>query len=257
MVHIQLWHYFDTVKLHILVLLLFLWGPQTVWFVILHLENIAHEFFGGYVWHGEINITYFHHLHIWFYCEQFISIFSQTPYYNCINNSYVLRGSLFWGVAWHRRHSSWHLWGSHILLYILHISPLSHYGCNNMCDQLWSIHTYLIIWLFSLFSIIFHYFSLFFIIIIIIIVISLFKVVHIQLWHCFDTVKSYTCVVVFLWGPQTVWFVILHLGNTAHKFFGGYCDTVKLISPILTIYTFGFIVNNSSLYLPKLLIIFV
>ena len=33
------------------------------------------------------------------------------------------------------------------------------------------------------------------------------------------------------------------------------CDTVKLASPLFTIYTFDFIVNNSSLYLPKLLII--
>ena len=32
------------------------------------------------------------------------------------------------------------------------------------------------------------------------------------------------------------------------------CVTVKLISPLFTVYTFGFIVNNSSLYLFKLLI---
>ena len=62
---------------------------------------------------------------------------------------------------------------------------------------------------------------------------------------------------LFLWGPQTVWFVILQLENTAHKFGGGMCDMVKLTPPLLTIYTFGFIVNNSFLYLPKLLIIFV
>ena len=49
--------------------------------------------FWGYVWHGKISITSFHHLHIWFYCEQFISISSQTPYYSSTNNSYVL--SLF------------------------------------------------------------------------------------------------------------------------------------------------------------------
>ena len=32
---------------------------------------------------------------------------------------------------------------------------------------------------------------------------------------------------------------------------GHMCDTVKLISPLFTIYMFGFIVNNSSLYLFK------
>ena len=111
---------------------------------------------------------------------------------------------------------------------------------------------YIIFKYLSLFVIIFHY---------IIIVISLLKVVHIQLWHCFMMVECIfhlnICVVVFLWGPQTVWFVILHLENTAHEIWGGMCDTVKLISPLFTIYTFDFIVNNSSLYLPKLLIIVV
>ena len=108
-----------------------------------------------------------------------------------------------------------------------------------------------------------HYFPFFFIIshyffIIIIIVISLLKVVHMQLWHCFDTMKLHILVLLlFLWGPQTVWFVILHLENTAHRIFGGYVwhrwNWGHLKSPIFTVYTFGFIVKNSSLYLPKLL----
>ena len=66
-------------------------------------------------------------------------------------------------VAWHRRHSSWCLWGSHILLLcILHICSLSHCECNDMCNQLWSNHTYSINLLFSLYSIIFHYFHYFY-----------------------------------------------------------------------------------------------
>ena len=120
------------------------------------------------------------------------------------------------GVAWHRRHSSWCLWGSHTLL--LYICIFAHYPTMGeiMCATV--INTYLFNCLFI--CIIFYYFSLFFIIIIII---SIVEVVHIQLWHCFNTVKSYICVVVvFLWGSQTIWFVILHSENTAHKIFGGY-----------------------------------
>ena len=30
--------------------------------------NAAHKTFRGYVLHGKINVTYFHHLHVWFYC---------------------------------------------------------------------------------------------------------------------------------------------------------------------------------------------
>ena len=59
-------------------------------------------------------------------------------------------------VVWHRRHSSWRLWGPHtLLLYILHICSLSHCECNYMCNQLWSNHIYPIN---LLLFIIFHYF---------------------------------------------------------------------------------------------------
>ena len=130
-------------------------------------------------------------------------------------------------VARHRRHSSWRLWGSHILLLcILHICSLSHCECNGMCNQLWSIHTYPI-------NLLFSYIPLFFIIfiIIIIILVLLWKVVHIQLWHCFDAAKcvfiylfiQYICVVLFhsfgIHRPFGLWYCIW---NAAHKMFGGY-----------------------------------
>ena len=153
---------------------------------------------------------------------------------------------------------AWDLWGSHILLLcILHICSLSHCECNNMCNQLWSNHTYSIVYYL-------HYFSLFSIIsiIIIIILILLWRVVHIQLWYCFDAAKCvfhiltliFDCVVSFLWGPQTVWFVILHLECSTQNFWG-VCVTWwylgHLESPLFTGYMFDFNVNISYLYLFK------
>ena len=120
------------------------------------------------------------------------------------------------GVAWHRRHSSWYLWGSHILLLCIHMFPQYPTVGDIMCNQLWSIHTYLIVCLFALFFIIF------------IIIISLLKVVHIQLWHCFNTWwNAYSTHILVLllcsFGVhRLLWFVILHFENTAHKNFGGY-----------------------------------
>ena len=171
----------------------------------------------------------------------------------------------------HRRCSSWRLWGSHILLlYMLHICPLSHYGCNNMCNQLWSIHTYIQSFgYFTLFFIIFHYFTLF---VIIFIIISLLKVVHIQLWHCFDAVEcifySFIHLFTFFLFKYLCCFIPVGFtdclvcdtafGMQHTKFLGGMCNLVRLghlKSPLFTSNMFDVSVNNSSLYLLKLLII--
>ena len=85
-------------------------------------------------------------------------------------------------VARHRRRSSWRLWGSHILLYILHICSLSHSECNYMCNQLWSTILNQLIYCFHAI----HYFSLFSLFFIIIIII------------CICAAKSGTCSVMTL-----------------------------------------------------------
>ena len=72
-----------------------------------------------------------------------------------------------------------------------------------------------------------------------------------------------SCVVLFLflWGPQTIWFVILHLECSTQKFWG-VCVTQQHLgdiwvifrSPRITYYTgntFGFNVNISHLYSVK------
>ena len=109
-------------------------------------------------------------------------------------------------VVWHRRHSSWHLWGSHILLlYKFHICPFSHCGCNNMCNQLWSIHIYLIVinlHYFPLFFIILYYSSLFFII-----------VIHFHHYYSCFAVKSGThSVVTLLWNSE-IWILICQISG--------------------------------------------
>ena len=124
--------------------------------------------------------------------------------------------------------------------------------------------------------VIFHsiYYPLFiFIIIFIIIHIFAVKVVHINLWHCFDMVKcgfisfmlflssnNLSCVVSFLWGSH--WFVILHLECSTQNFWGvcvtwwSYGDLMVILgSPRITYYTgytFDFNVNYSYLYLFKI-----
>ena len=113
--------------------------------------------------------------------------------------------------------------------------------CAINCDQYILIQLFGYLYYFSLLFIIFHYFTL----------------VHIRLWHCFMMVEYMfhlnICVVVFLWGPQTIWFVILHLGNTTHKIGGGVCvtqwDWGHLKSPFFTIYTFGFISSQTLNYI--------
>ena len=60
--------------------------PLDLWYCIWKIHHT--KLLGGYVWHGEINITSFHRLQIWFYCEQFISISFQNPklkFYNLIH----------------------------------------------------------------------------------------------------------------------------------------------------------------------------
>ena len=130
------------------------------------------------------------------------------------------------------------------------------------------IKSYLFNW--YIICIIFHYYPLFFIIfiIIVIILILLQKVVHIWLWHCFDAVEVcfhsfihliyLCCVVSFLWGPQTVWFVILHLECSTQNFWG-VCVTRWYLGHLkITYYTgdmFDFNVNISYLYLFKTLTI--
>ena len=69
------------------------------------------------------------------------------------------------------------------------------------------------------------------------------------------------CVVSFLWGPQTVWFVILHLECSTQNFWGGGVSVTQwylgcLKSPLFTRNTFDYNVNNSYLYLFKPFIIF-
>ena len=121
-------------------------------------------------------------------------------------------------VAWHRRHSSWHLWGPHtLLLCMLYICSLSHCECNYMCNQLWYNHTYSI-------NLLFSYIPLFYI--------TFFIFYHYHYshfaarggtylfmtllccskmcFHLFHSILLY-CVVSSLWDPQAVWFVILHL----------------------------------------------
>ena len=137
-------------------------------------------------------------------------------------------------VEWHRRHSSWHLWGSHILLLcILHICSLSHCECNYMCNQLWSNHTYSTNLLFSYIPLFFIIFIIFMIIIIILILLQ--KVVHICLWNCFIVVKcvfihyfiQYYCVVLFhSFGVHWLFGLSYCIWNAAHKIFGGMCDLV-------------------------------
>ena len=51
--------------------------------------------------------------------------------------------------------------------------------------------------------------------------------------------------------PLGLWYCISKIQHT--KFLGGMCDMVKLIPPLFTIYMLDFIVDNSFLYLPKLL----
>ena len=142
-------------------------------------------------------------------------------------------------VVWHRRHSSWHLWGSHILLlYILsYLLTFPTGECNSMCNQLWSNHTYSI-------NLLFSYIPLFFIIFIIFIFISIIIILILlcERWYTFScdttlmqrSVFSFisfnifvTCVVSFLWGPQTVWFVILHLKCSTQNF-SGVCVTQSM-----------------------------
>ena len=109
------------------------------------------------------------------------------------------------GVAWHRRCSSWHLWGSLTLL--LYIYIFAHYPTMGkiMCKQLWSIQIYLIIYFCVLFSL-FFYFS--------------FHFIGVK-WYTFNCDTS---VVPFLWGSQTVRFVILHLECSTQNFGGeGVC----------------------------------
>ena len=97
------------------------------------------------------------------------------------------------------------------------------------------------------------------------------NVVHIQLWHCFrqwNVLSNYFiqyyfyCVVSFLWGPQIIWFVILHLECSTQNVLG-VCVTwwslggiwVIFRSPRVTYYTgymIGFNVNYSYLYLYKI-----
>ena len=134
-------------------------------------------------------------------------------------------------VARHRRRSSWHLLGPHtLLLYILHICSLSHGECNYMCNQLWSNHTYLINLLFS-FNPLFSLLSLFSLLFIIIIIIHIFAAkggtylvmtllcCSRMCLHLFHPILLY-CVVSFLWGPQAIWFVILHLECSTQNFWG-------------------------------------
>ena len=75
-------------------------------------------------------------------------------------------------------------------------------------------------------------------------------------------IQSFNIVVSFLWGPQTIWFVILHLECSTQNFWG-VCVTrqtygdlrVILGSPGVTYYTsytFDFNVNYSYLYLFKI-----
>ena len=95
------------------------------------------------------------------------------------------------------------------------------------------------------------------------------KVVHINLWHCFKTVKcgfisfilflssnNLSCVVSFLWGSQAVWFVILHLECSTQNFWG-VCVTwqtygdlrVILGSPRVTYYTSYMFDFNEKLFI--------
>ena len=134
-------------------------------------------------------------------------------------------------VVRHRRHSSWRLWGSHILLlYILHICSLSHCECNGMCNQLWSNHTYPIN---LLFFIIFHYSSLF----------SLFLSLSLFSFCCkrcytfsCDTALMQQSVSSFI-SFNILLFVLFHsfgvlrpfglwywIWNAAHKILGGICN---------------------------------
>ena len=164
-------------------------------------------------------------------------------------------------IVWHRRPSSWCLWGSHILLLcMLHICSLSHCECNYMHNQLWSDHTHST-------NLLFSYIPLFFIIFIIFYhyhYYSQFAVkggthsVMTLLWcsevyfHLFHPIFL-CCVVSFLWGPQTVWFVILHLECSTQNI-GGMCNLVIFGSPRVTYCTgktFGFNVNISYLYSVK------
>ena len=138
---------------------------------------------------------------------------------------------------------------THIVVVHIHICPLSHYGWSNVCNQLWSIHIYSIICLFALFFIISHYFS------------WLFSLLNWYTFSCDTALIQWNNIFVLLlcsFGvhrPFGLWYCIWKIQHT--KFLGGMCDTVKLISPLFTIYMFGFTVNNSFLYLPKLLIIVV
>ena len=138
---------------------------------------------------------------------------------------------------------------TYIVVVHIHICPLSHCAWNNV--QLWSIHIYLIVCFFL------YYFSLF-----------LLLSFPCQRWYTFscDTALIqwnvsliYISVLLFyscgVHRPVSLWYCIWKIQHT--KFLGGMCDMVKLISPLFTIYTFDFIVNNSFLYLPKSLIIFV
>ena len=140
-------------------------------------------------------------------------------------------------VVWHRRHSSWCLSQiTHIV--VVHIAYLPiiplWVGCY---VQSTVINTYLFNHLFI--CIIFHYFLLFCIIFHYYHCLFIVKVVHIQLWHCFDTVKSHTCVVVvFLWGPQTMfglWYCIWKIQHT--KFLGGYVWHSEINIPLFSPFT--------------------
>ena len=72
-----------------------------------------------------------------------------------------------------------------------------------------------------------------------------------------------SCVVSFLWDPQTISFVILHFECSTQNFWGGVCVTWQYLGGIwvmfgslrvtyYTSYTFGFSVNISYLYLFKI-----
>ena len=137
-------------------------------------------------------------------------------------------------VAWHRRHSSWHLWGPHtLLLYISYIRSLSHCECNYMCNQLWSNHTYSTNLLFSYIPL----FSIIFIIFIIIIIIHIFaansgtylvmKLLYCsrRCLHLFNSIFLLCCFIPLGSTDSLVCDTAFGMQHT--KFLGGMCYPVK------------------------------
>ena len=127
------------------------------------------------------------------------------------------------------------------------------------------LFNYLVIFIifhyFPLFHIIFHYFHYHFTVKSAthsVVTLLWSSEMHIPFIHSSFFIQILVLLVSFLWGPQTVWFVILHLECSTQNF-GGVCvtqwDWGHLMSPLFTSNTFYFSVNNSSLYLFKLLII--